>query len=120
MLQEGRTYTIITQSPQLALGILELDSPLIVGLEPNRSNNQKVRPTMTPSISPPTSDPDPAPQWIATREESGGWTLKNVANGKYLGVDGEPRVLARLIGVDSSTLWRIEREGEGTDSYWYC
>ena len=75
---------------------------------------------MTPSISPPLSDPHPPPQWIATREESGSWTLKNVANKKFLGVEGEPEIGSKAIGVDSPTLWRIERGGEDPNSYWYC
>ena len=120
MLQEGRTYTIIGQNLLFALCPFGFNDPRIVGLEPNGNNDQKVRPTMTPSISPPPSDPDPPPQWILIKGEDGGWILKNVANGKFLGVEGEPRVFARLIGVDSPTLWRIERGEEGPDSYWYC
>ena len=118
MLKEGRPYTIIGQDLQFALSIFDVNDPLIVGL-PDGSNNQKVRPTMTPSISPPPSDPDPPSQWIATREASGSWILKNVASGKFLSIEGEPRDRTRLIGADSPTLWRIERGGEGPDSYWY-
>ena len=44
MLQEGRTYTIITQDSPFGLSLLDLYDPLVVGvgLESNVSNYQKV------------------------------------------------------------------------------
>ena len=67
----------------------------------------------------PPSDPDPTPQWIPTSVEDGTWTFKSVVTGKFLSVEGEPRVGARAIGADSPTFWRIYPGVEGPGSYWY-
>ena len=72
---------------------------------------------MTPSISPPPSDFDPPPQWIITRGGNGAYVLKNVANEKYLGVEGEPRAGAKLVGVNFLMPWKIDPEDPG--SFWY-
>ena len=119
MFAEGRPCIIINQFYSLALSVLdEPDNPPIIGLKPDGSDKQKVRPTMTPSILPPPSDPDP-PQWIPTQEEDGTWTLKNVANGKFLSVEGDPTAGASVIGADSPTLWTIDIDGSGSGSSWY-
>ena len=48
---------------------------------------------------------------------NGAYVFKNVANGKYLGVEGEPRDRAKIIGVDFLMPWKLDPEDPG--SFWY-
>ena len=118
MFAEGRPYTVISQSPPFALSISnEPDNELVVGRLSEGGNDEKVRLTMTPLLLFPPSVPDPPPQWIVTGEGPDTYIIKNVANGKFLGVEGEPREGVRVIAADSPTFWRIEAEGSGFYGY---
>ena len=108
MVEDGKTYYIINKITPFAL-TLSGDSKSIVGYPLDYADNQKVRPTVTPSISPPPSDPDPPPQWTARLGEDGFWTLENDTTKRYLSFPGdliEPGI--NITGSGDPRPWRLQ------------
>ena len=54
MVEPGHPYFILNETSSLALGISEEDKTSVVGYPFFGQDNQKVRPTVTLSISPPS------------------------------------------------------------------
>ena len=115
MVKDGNTYYIVNLITQLAL-TLSGDSKSIVGYPLDYADNQKVRPTVTPSISPPPSDPDPPPQWTARLGEDGYWTLENDTKKRFLSFMGDPKPGDKIIGTGDPRSWRLDNAVTGPGS----
>ena len=117
MVEEGRACFILNHISPLALTFSGQDN--VLGFPLDNGDNQKVRPPVTPSISPPPPDPDPPPQWIPTREGENRWTLKNVVSGKFLSTAARPEPGVDLIVADSPTVWQLRPGQQGADIVGY-
>ena len=112
MVQDGNTYSITNLITGYAL-TLSGENNSIVGYPPDGAENQKVRPTLTPSISPPPFDPDHPPQWTVKRAEDGYWTLVNGAKERYLSFKGNPKPGDKIVGTGDPKSWRLDSAASG-------
>ncbi|KAI0370723.1 hypothetical protein BV20DRAFT_966233 [Pilatotrama ljubarskyi] len=91
-LQSGHTYRLSHARTRTVLDLSMKDWSSVKAAAWDASDNQK---------------------WVAELAESGsGWTLRNVATGLYLGVDGTPRPGAPIVATRQETFWDLQPTSE--------
>ncbi|KAA1473290.1 carbohydrate-binding module family 13 protein [Dentipellis sp. KUC8613] len=95
-IQSGGTYTITNGQAGTALDLSGGDERSIIGFGFHGQGNQ---------------------QWTFEQPQGTGWTIRSVATGKFLDIEGEPGDGTRVVASDCPREWDIWPDDEDSSAF---